>query len=94
MSVTDEHTSKIHHTEELPDANSTANIILPNVTSPREKKKCKREKKTVLYFQISAKNKIEANGRNCILAMRHEARAKRIASIQCLSFRNREWINN
>lgn len=46
------------------------------------------------YVQISTKNKIEANGRNYMLAMRHEARAKRIASIQCLSFRKEEWINN
>lgn len=56
-----------------------------------EKEMCKNP---VLYVQISAKSKTEANGRNYMLAMRHEARAKRIASIQCLRFRNKEWINN
>jgi len=48
----------------------------------------------VLYVEISAKSKTEANDRNYMLAMRHEARARRIASIECLSFRNKEWINN
>lgn len=67
-------------------------VILHNETGLWEKKKF--EKSPVLYVQISAKSKIEANGRNYMLAMRHEARTKIIASIQCLSFRNKEWINN